>query len=213
MKVKVLTVSDNIPATNNLCYTLEQNNWDYHVIKTPFRGFGTKLIETYNYLKDNSDITHFIFCDAFDVVVLGSYDEFIKKLELFSDYKIICSSEKGCWPVDDYRRFYEPQHDHGFNFLNSGLYFAEVQAFFDLMDIKDVEYGTDDQQFFTETYLFDEDSGIVLDTEQTLFNSHSFINETEYGYENGRIQILGNEPIFIHSNARTFDEKLNNLLK
>lgn len=212
MKLKVLTVSDNQEATIPLLNSLSKNNWDYHVIETPFRGFGTKLIETYYYLKDNQNITHFIFCDAFDVIALGGYDEFIKKLELFSDYKIICSSEKGCWPVEDYRKFYEPQYDHGFSFLNSGLYFAEVKAFFDLMDIRDVEYSADDQQFFTEAYLFDEDSGIILDTEQVLFNSHSFINDTEYGYENGRIQILGNEPIFIHKNGRTTDPKLDELI-
>lgn len=208
MKVKLLTVSDNMEATITLVNSLSKNNWDYVVIETPFKGFGTKLIGTYNYLKCNPDITHFIFCDAFDVISLGGYDEFMEKLELFSDYKIICSAEKGCWPIEDYRKFYEPQYDHGFSFLNSGLYFAEVQAFFDLMDIKDVEYGTDDQQFFTEAYLFDDDSGIKLDTEQILFNSHSFILEGEYGYNNGRLQILGNQPIFIHKNGRTVDHKL-----
>lgn len=212
MKLKVLTVSDNHEATIPLLNTLNKNEWDYHVIETPFRGFGTKLIETYNYLRNNSDITHFIFCDAFDVVALGGHDEFIEKLKQFSDYKIVCSAEKGCWPIEDYRRFYEPQHEHGFNFLNSGLYFAEVKAFLHLMDIRNCQYETDDQQFFTEVYLFDEDSGMVLDTEQVLFNSHSFINDVEYGYENRRIHILGNQPIFIHKNGRTVDSKLDELI-
>ena len=213
MKIKVLTVSDNIPATKQLVYTLEHNGWDYQVLETPFRGFGTKLITTYNFLKSNPDVTEFIFVDAFDVVALGTPQEFeTKKQEYFGDAEIIVGTEKGCWPIEDYRRFYEPQHEHGFNFVNSGLYYAKSASFIRLMEASEVLYSTDDQQFFTEAYLFDEQSGIKLDTDQVLFNNHSFIAEGEYGYENGRIQILGNEPCFIHSNGRTADPKLDELI-
>ena len=61
MRIKVLTVSDNMDATIPLINSLNKNNWDYHVIDTPFRGFGTKLISVYKYLKSNPDIKELYF--------------------------------------------------------------------------------------------------------------------------------------------------------
>lgn len=212
--IKVITVTTDEQATQPLIASLIRNGWAIELLIVPeWKGFGTKLITTYNFLKDNQDITEFIFCDAFDVIALGTPEEFeMKKQSHFGDAEIIVGAEKGCWPVEDYRRYYDTQHSHGFNFVNSGLYYANAKSFMNLMEIKTVLYSTDDQQFFTEAYLFDELSGIKLDTEQVLFNNHSFIADGEYGYENGRIQVLGNEPCFIHSNGRTCDFKLDELI-
>ncbi len=74
------------------------------------------------------------------------------------------------------------------------------------------DYESDDQLYMTERFLFDGEN-IVLDTHQILFNSHSFIDEGEYTYGDGRIGVNGNTPIFIHSNGRTVDAKLDEMLK
>lgn len=60
-------------------------------------------------------------------------------------------------------------------------------------------------------YILEHD--VHYDYEQMFFNSHSFIDEGEYGYDNGRIQILGNEPVFVHSNGKTEDPRLDELIK
>ncbi len=208
--LKVISVTNNAPATERLRKSLVKHGWNHHFIFCDWEGFGTKLIKTYEYLKQHTEVTEFIFCDAFDVVVLGGVSEFREKLP---NVDILCSSERGCWPVPEWEKYYPyPRHEHRFNYLNSGLYYAKSAAFIELFELTQPSYDTDDQKWFTEEYLFNELSGIVLDTDQVVFNSHSFIDEGEYGYNGGRVQIMGNEPIWVHSNGRTVDEKLEELL-
>lgn len=197
--LKVITVTNNITATEQLKKSLEKHNWDYHIIDTPFRGFGTKLIETHRYLKHHTEVKEFIFCDAFDVIALGTPAEFLYNLP---KGEIVCSAEKGIWPQSDLEKYYPlPRQEHGFNYLNSGLYYAKSKAFIELFESSIPEYATDDQLWFTNEFLFNELSGIVLETGQRVFNSHSFISDGEYEYANGRIKINGNYPIFIHFNG------------
>lgn len=207
--LKVITVTNNLEATQPLINSLEKNGWDYRAIECDWLGFGTKLIEVYRYVKDNPEIDEFVFCDAFDVIVLGKPEEFKSKLPK-SD--IVCSAERGCWPDGTLEKYYPKVFKHRFNYLNSGCYYAKSEAFINLMEGNMPQYETDDQLWFTHQFLFNENSGIMLDNKQSIFNSHSFIDEGEYGYENNRIQILGNQPIFIHSNGRTIDEKLNEMI-
>lgn len=209
--LKAITVTDNPSAAQQLINSLNKHGWDYVLINSPWRGFGTKLIETYNFLKSNPEITEFIFCDAFDVVAMGTPDEFKSKLE--HPEKLILSAERGLWPpsLQPFKNYY-PQRVHGFNYPNSGLYYCPSILFINLMEGNMPFYEIDDQFWMNMQFLLGnvlED--IVLDHDQVLFNSHSFISDGEYGYEK-RIQINGNQPLFIHSNARTIDEKLNQLL-
>lgn len=211
MKVKLLTVftDPNVQGLHDLHRTLDKTGWDHDFIQaSQWLGFGTKLLTVYKYLQ-TSDIDAFFFADAYDVVALGSMGEAISKLDTS---KITFSGEKNCWPDSDLEKYYEPIKQGGFNYLNSGLYFAPKELFLNLFYIDAPEYSSDDQLWATHHYLFNEKSNIVLDTEQKVFNSHSFIADGEYGYENGRIQINGNQPCLIHSNGRTVDPKLNELL-
>ena len=82
----------------------------------------------------------------------------------------------------------------------------------DLVDGYNIPYDYDDQYFFTGLYL-SYTFPMVLDFGQLLFNSHSFIREGEYGYENGRVQILGNQSVFSHKNGKTVDPKLDELVR
>lgn len=210
--LKVITVTNNLPATVRLIKSLDKNGWEYEVIFSEWKGFGTKLIKTYEYLKSNPEVDRFIFCDAFDVVAMGTPAEFEEKLLLYIN-KIICSAERGLWPqtLEKFRSSYE-HYEHRFNFINSGCYFANSKNFIEMFDLFNVNYSTDDQEWLNMNYI----AGcpdMDIDNLQILFNSHSFIEDDDYNYENGRIQILGNEPVFIHSNGRSVDEKLEELLK
>jgi len=220
--LKVITVTNSPQHAGPLIRSLVANKWDYVVIEAEWKGFGTKLIETYNYLKSNPDVTEFIFCDAFDVLALGGEDEFREKLNGFNFHtRVIFSAEKGCWPIPQIDKFYKAAPDldntSPFRFVNSGLYYAKSDWFIVLIDSLPVDFENDDQLWATMVYLTQDQREryrpIEIDCNQILFNSHSFIHENEYGYENGRLQILGNEPIFVHKNGRTVDEKLDNLMK
>lgn len=214
--IKVITVASDIhnEGLRKLGRSLALNDWDAHIIPVEWKGFGTKLIEVYNYLVSNPEIERFIFCDAYDVVALGTPEEFLMKLQIngWSDIPFLFSAEKGCWPNPELGKLYRNKFDHGFNYLNSGLYYGQSNWFKKLIEANPIENSTDDQGYFTNIYLNSGDL-ILIDNDQTLFNSYSFIKEGEYTYHNDRLQVNGNQPIFVHGNGRQDMTEVYKLLK
>jgi len=219
--IKLITVTSHPEHAEVLRRSAELYGWDFVCIHVPeWRGFGTKLIETYNYLKAHPEVDRFVFADAFDVVVFGTPEEFEKKLESSggSD-RMRLSCEKGLWPpiLEPFRSAYSKQGE--FNFVNSGLYYSTSELFMKIMDRYKPQYETDDQFWMNMIWLLLNSgynalgASAILDKQQLVFNSHSFISEGEYTYNNGRVQIMGNEPIFVHSNGRSVDPKLDELVK
>lgn len=206
--IKLLTVTNAPQYAEVLIRSAKLHGWDLEVINCEWKGFGTKLIETYNYLKSHPEVEHFIFCDAFDVVILGKAEELIT----MSAFEMVLSAEKGLWPpiLQPFRDTYT---DYGslFRYPNSGLYYAKSKYFKWLYEKYKPFYEIDDQYWMNMCYILEHD--VHYDYEQMFFNSHSFIDEGEYGYDNGRIQILGNEPVFVHSNGKTEDPRLDELIK
>lgn len=209
--IKLITVCSHPEHAMGLINSAKKHGWDIVVIQCEWRGFGTKLIETYNYLKAHPEVERFIFADAFDVVVLGTPDEFDLKLPANDGF--VFNAERGLWPpnMEQYRELFGITNG-GFNFINSGVYYAERNAFISLIESNPIEYHSDDQQYFIEIYA-NKFYGVILDVNQRVFNCHSFIRDGEYTYNNGRVQIMDSEPIFIHSNGKTVDEKLNQMLE
>lgn len=210
--LKVLTVTTDLEQTRPLIQSLEKNGFDFEVIQTVWRGFGTKLIEVYNYLKENPEVDRFIFCDAFDVVCLGTQNEFEEKLGEWSD-KIVLSAEKNCWPQPDLERWYEPIDKEKWSFVNSGLYYSPTDKFIELMDRHMPEPSADDQLYMTTMFLF-ESNDMILDRECKLFQSYSFIKEGEFSYSNGRLhnEITNESAIWVHGNGKTDMTKVRELL-
>jgi hypothetical protein len=207
MSIPIISVCSHPEHAYKLINSASKNGWELHLLEVEWKGFGTKLIATHEYLKLHPEIDRFIFADAFDVLVFGTEHEFEKKRTPGQTF--VCSAEKGCWPNPKLESFYRKK-EHGFSYLNSGLFYATKKAFEWYMGTNPPDYYTDDQEWLTDRFL--NNSDIQLDTEQVLFNSHSFIAEGEYTYNNGRVQILGNEPIFVHSNGKTLDPKLDELI-
>lgn len=209
--LKLITVCSHLEHTGVLTNTATKNGWSLAKIKCEWRGFGSKLIETYNYLKENPEIKEFVFADAFDVVCLGTPEEFKSKLD---GNTMLLSAEKNLWPPSliPFKCKYA-NTEAGFSYINSGLYYSTTEEFFYLFEKYPPFYEIDDQLWFNLAYLMEEASPIQLDYCQSIFNSHSFISEGEYTYENNRVQIMGNEPCFIHFNGKTVDEKFNELIK
>lgn len=209
--IKVITVSSQPELTIPLLDSLRKFGWNYAMLIVDWKGFGTKLISVYEYLKANPDVTEFIFCDAHDVIVLGTPNEFMDKIE--GDL-IILSAEKKLWPpiLTPFTCKY-PRTDGGFNYINSGLYYSKTEEFIYLFEKYPPFFEIDDQFWLNMAYLMEKAGTIQIDYTQSIFNSHSFIEDGEYTYENNRVQILGNEPLFIHFNGRTVDPKFNELIK
>lgn len=206
--IKLITVCSHPEHAEVLRRSAELHNWDLTVVQVEWRGFGTKLIETYNYLLDNPEVNEFVFADAYDVIVMGGEEEFRSKLP---DCDMLVSAERGLWPptLEAYRSEYK-HTEQGFDFINSGLYYARAETFIHIMESNPPIYESDDQEWMNRMYLHG--APIRIDNYQTVFNSHSHIHEGDYKY-NGRVEIMGNHPVFVHKNGRTIDPKLDELVK
>jgi len=212
-RIKVITVTSDLENQGFHCLiaSLQKFGWDYDVLKVEWRGFGTKIIEVYYHLKNHPEIEQFVFCDANDVVVLGTEEEFAKKVRGLDGP--LFSTERGCWPDEKLRDNYPTQYDHGFNFLNSGLYYYQADQFIEMVEVGQPTYVMDDQRWFTRLYLLERN--IILDNNCEVLQCYSFIQEDDFGYDNNRLKNLktGTQPIFVHGNGRTDLTKVYELLK
>ncbi len=204
--MKILTVATDINRIKPLVDSLEKLKYDYHIIQTEWRGFGTKLLSVRNYLISHPEVEYFIFCDAYDVVAMRPLSEFPKD-------KIIFSAEKNCWPIPDLAKDY-PESKTPYKYLNSGLYYAPSKMFLALFEFETPEYISDDQLWATRQFLFNEKSGIEIDTMCSVFQSYSFIDEGEYKYLPQGVLNTNTctYPSWFHGNGTTNMDKLYELI-
>jgi hypothetical protein len=146
--MKLLTVATDV--SNKKLYDLmasaDKFGWNLEIIVTEWKGFGTKLIETYNHLKKNPQITEFIFVDAYDVIALSTPQEVIEKIK--DRTKMLISVEKNCWPKSELASQY-PKTDSEWKYINSGSYYSPSKLFIDMVEANPPLYIDDDQLYFS----------------------------------------------------------------
>jgi hypothetical protein len=210
--MKLLTLATDVANKKllDLIASSDKFGWNLEVIVAEWRGFGTKLIETYNYLKKNPHITEFIFVDAYDVVALSSPQEAIEKIK--DRTKMLISVEKNCWPNSSLASKY-PKTDSEWKYINSGSYYSPSKLFIDMIEANPPLYIDDDQLWMTNRFL-NNPNDKVLDYDCEVFQAYSFISDDDFGYENKRLQNLKtkSQPVLIHSNGKTDDTKVLDLL-
>lgn len=216
MNCKLITVFSHpeVEGLHKLIQSAKKFGWAHNFvpIQTAWQGFGTKLKTVYEYLLANPHVDYFFFCDAYDVVILSTMEEALSKLDLD---KITFSAEKNCWPDTSLEKYYEPIEPGKWNYLNSGLYFAPREKFMALFNYEMPDYATDDQLWASSQYLFNENSGIVLDRDCKVFQSYSFIADDDFQYT--RDGLLYNNktkqfPTFVHGNGTTDLTKIYELI-
>lgn len=210
--MKLLTVATDIANDKlfDLISSADKFGWNLEVIVTEWKGFGTKLIETYNHLQKNPHITEFIFVDAYDVIALSSPQEVLEKIK--DRTKMLISVEKNCWPKSELASQY-PKTNSEWKYINSGSYYSPSKLFIDMIESYPPLYIDDDQLYLTNEFLNNPDDK-VLDYDCEVFQAYSFIADDDFGYENKRLQNLKtkSQPVLIHSNGRTDNTKILDLL-
>ena len=197
--MKAISVASREVETQILEKSLAKFGWDYKIIICEWKGFGTKIIELYKYLKTLEGHTHFVFTDAYDTCVMGSPDEI--KIKDFDG--IILSAEKNCWPDVNLIGKY-PIVDNDWKFVNSGGIMGSIQTFIKIYESDIPNYDSDDQRWWTKQFL--KHPNIHLDSDCEIFQSIAFANQTDFGWQYpNRIynNITHTFPIFIHGNAKT----------
>jgi hypothetical protein len=182
--MKLLTLATDVANKKllDLIASSDKFGWNLEVIVAEWGGFGTKLIETYNYLKKNPHITEFIFVDAYDVVALSSPQEAIEKIK--DRTKMLISVEKNCWPNSSLASKY-PKTDSEWKYINSGSYYSPSKLFIDMIEANPPLYIDDDQLWMTNRFL-NNPNDKVLDYDCEVFQAYSFISDDDFGYENKR---------------------------
>lgn len=191
--MKVISVVDQRSRAHQLERSLNHFGWEYEIIQAPWRGFATKLLETFNYLKNNPDVKEFVFLDGYDTFVLGAPDDCIL------DYDSYISGEVNCWP--DAHRADLIKGVGKFKYPNSGSYYMKSDLFFKLMNKTVVKADMDDQRIMTDWLLSD---NLIIDTQRTHFQTLcGATNEIDYILYKGKFVVdKGYKPIFIHGNGK-----------
>jgi len=203
MRLKVITVaSQKHPYLEALIQSADNCGMDMHVIYTEgWRGFGSKIIETYNYLKTLEGYTHFVFVDAYDTL-------FQKPITSY-DGGILFSTEKHRWPDADANY---PECDKIWKYLNSGTYIAPIYQYLNMIDKNPVKNEDDDQRYFTQLYLKGEN--IKLDMECKLFQSYAFMQPRDFSINRLlRNNITGTEASVIHFNGKSHESNIYKMVK
>lgn len=206
--IKFLTTTSDISKCYQLKRSLMHFGWDFHIIEHEWKGFGGKIIETYNYLKANPDITHFFYSDAWDTFVLGTMEEAIGKLASLE--VIFFGTEKACYPHPEKADKY-PERNSPWKYLNGGVWFAPADLFCKMVESAFPANDVNDQAWFTDRFL---EGYINLNYSCDIFQTIAFTATEEVVADGERLlnTILGTKPIFIHGNGHTPMDQVYDLL-
>lgn len=204
--------NQNHPGWLQLKRSLEHFGWKYHFIEHQWRGLADRLTQLANYIRENN-ITYFVFGDAYDVFVLGPPEEFEKKNKFFSAPKLLYMSEKGCYPVWDYREKYPKVHSP-WCYLNGGCFAGYSRIFLSLLENSPLDPNLNDQQWATENFLFRNNNRIELDYNCEVFQSIAFEHPDDFALRKGRLINLEtiSLPVILHGNGQTPMDKYYALL-
>ena len=175
-------------------------------------GFKINLLrkEVGNLLKNSEDPDNLIimFTESYDVLLLESKDEILKKFKGF-DAKVVFGAEKFCWPdkklKDQYPNVKNPREKR---FLNSGGFIGYISQINKLLNQNKID-DTDDQLYYTKIYLdtaLRSELEIKLDTKSLIFhNLNGAADEVELKFRNGHPylanEVFGTRPSVLHGDG------------
>jgi len=220
MKLKLITLTTDLQQPGFLKFkkSLEDHGFDYHVIfqKIPegTHVFGTQMPLVYEYLKElqaAGEYTHVIYADAWDSLILGSWDELINKCPYNGIY-FFGSAEKACFPHPELATEY-PNSSSDWKFVNGGGWFSDISFFIKWYD-EVPAVGVNDQLWLTQRFLksYQEGDAACLDSSCSIFQTTGFEGPDDFSYaananpeRYGRLinQKTATLPIIIHGNGRT----------
>lgn len=202
--------------------SLDYFGWDYHLIVHEYIGFNSKIVAFYNYLIENSDITHFIYADSYDSFVLSAQKEVEDK---FTNWEgLTYSVEKACWPYEEWAELY-PESPYPHKYLNGGGFMGSSAAFIKMYEANPIwESGAQNDQVWAQNeYLRRNDGSIKLDTGSNIFQPIAHSDEDDFlqftyefkGVSYGRIINMHTKtmPVIIHGNGHTPMDDIYKLLK
>lgn len=214
MNIRFLTMADNLNhgGLRQLARSLHHFGWDFKVIHAEYQRFGSKQVAFYNYLKNNSEVTHAIIADAYDVFVLGTPEEFKRKL--FNADGVVFNAERACWPYAEWAERY-PVVPGPWKYLNGGVAFINANTYIKMFEENPITHMDNDQVNLADIYLRKASQyNFDLDTGCEIFQSIAFEDPTDFTYIDGRLvnNYHNTLPLVIHGNGKTSMEHIYKLI-
>lgn len=200
MICKLITTCSDRSKIKTLEASLIKHGWPYDIIEHPWRGFGDKILKTYEYLRAHPEITHFFYSDSYDTIVTGTMEEALSRITDFEC--ILMSAERGCYPHPEKESRY-PKHESPWHFVNGGGWFCHSELFCEMVDRNQLTYNTVDQVWFTELFLNNPDK-VLLDYNCEIFQTIAFCPASDFKITDRVLNTVTKSfPIFIHGNGHT----------
>ena len=184
-------------------------------------GFIIKLLLTNEYIKYLPDDHIIMVIDGYDVIINNNQENIINKYyELTKGEKVLFSAEKACWPNGQLWSLY-PETSSIYKYLNAGTYISTVKILKKLFIIlmKKIykfyyfcDLNVDDQEYFTEIFLFENKNLIILDNNAEIFNClYDSINDIEFKDNKIYNKTTQTYPMIFHGNSNTKDFVVNDI--
>lgn len=204
MKVGVISTAtnQNHPGFEKFRHSLEHNGWPYNIIGNNYMAYGSKMVNAYEFAKQN-DYTHLFILDAYDVVVTAPMKEVLDKIGDLET--VMFNAEKACWPYPKWKERY-PEVESEWKYLNGGAAFVSVPIFIKMFEDNPIKHSDNDQVNLAEIYLTKRDKyNMKLDNNCEIFQSIAFANSDEFlldgeGLYNPK---TGTHPKVFHGNGGT----------
>lgn len=204
MKTIFITTTSDINKCFQLKRSLDYYGWESVFILHDWRGFGDKILKTYEYLKARPEITHFFYSDAWDTFCLGTIESALSKIP---DKDIILfSAERACYPHTDKAAKY-PDNKSPWKYINGGGWFASSKLFCEMVERYPLTYEDVDQVYFTDRFL---DGYGQLDYNCQVFQTIGFCPDSDFNV--GKNTVTGTTPVFWHGNGHTPMDTIYSLL-
>lgn len=215
MKIVFLTTtSPNKPEGHaQLMRSLNHHGWGSHVIEHPWRGFGDKIIQTYNFLVAHPEIDKFVYSDAWDSFCLATPAEVLRKMKGYWN-NVIFSAECACYPHAHLAEQY-PNVKTPWKYLNGGSWICTNENFRKMVDRCATTVDENDQVYSTNLFLNHNQDGLIkLDYSCALFQTTAFEAPEYFTLGKGRIlnNLTNQKPCFAHGNGHTPMEKIYQLI-
>jgi hypothetical protein len=184
-------------------------------------GFIIKLLLTNEYIKYLPDDHIIMVIDGYDVIINNNQENIINKYyELTKGEKVLFSAEKACWPIGQLWSLY-PETSSIYKYLNAGTYISTVKILKKLFIIlmKKIykfyyfcDLNVDDQEYFTDIFLFENKNLIILDNNAEIFNClYDSINDIEFKDTKIYNKTTQTYPMIFHGNSNTKDFVVNDI--
>jgi len=226
MKIKFITTASdpNNPGWQTLEHSLHKHGWDYQLIVGEWRGYASKLLDLYDYLKSGAeDETDLImYSDSYDSIMLARPEEVLEKWVNTTDTHLILEggwieknilwyAERACWPYGEWTHLY-PDSPTPYKHLNGGGFIATPQQIINLIEINPVVPSAEfnDQAhnakiFLTKNHI----ANIQLDYYCEIFQCMAHAGESDFSVVDGRLvnNITGTKPCAAHWNGHSIHDE------